>query len=280
MRQTEKTLREVRAREEETARQTEKARREERARQAVETAVTNAYEWAQASRWEDAVRLLDVADNRVADANSDELRVRIDQAKKDVNFAQRFINVRSLAVVSTADHFFVMVSSYEAFAELYAEIFAEANFDVVNGDPEAIAARIRAAPLGAHTVAALDEWALAAFMVDRAPLQKQLLRIARLADPDPVWRDRLRDPALWRDKKALSRLADDSLTVLKPPASHHLVITGALLRNLGGKAEETRLMRNALLRLRGDPWPGSTGKWPRFTPATANMRTRRPTCAS
>ena len=58
---------------------------------------------------------------------------------------------------------------------------------------EETAALIRASPLAAHTIAALDVWALAAFMTNRGPLQEKLLLIARLADPDPKWGDRFQN---------------------------------------------------------------------------------------
>jgi tetratricopeptide (TPR) repeat protein len=38
----------------------------------------------------------------------------------------------------------------------------------------------------------------------------RLLRLARLADPDPEWGDRLREPALWGDPEALRRLAAEA----------------------------------------------------------------------
>ena len=47
----------------------------------------------------------------------------------------------------------------------------------------------------AHIVAALDDWAVCAADPAR---QDWLLGVARRADPDP-WRDRVRDPAVWRD---------------------------------------------------------------------------------
>ena len=55
----------------------------------------------------------------------------------------------------------------------------------------------------AHLVAALDDWAVCAADPAR---QDWLLGVAHRADPDP-WRDRVRDPAAWRDGKALAELA-------------------------------------------------------------------------
>jgi hypothetical protein len=47
---------------------------------------------------------------------------------------------------------------------------------------------------------------LACFMED--PQVARLLELARAADPDP-WRDRFRDPAVWADRAALTKLANE-----------------------------------------------------------------------
>src|SRR5262249_32597106 len=85
----------------------------------------------------------------------------------------------------------------------YAEAFRDQGLGEPPDDPERAAARVRASKRAAHIVAALDDWAVCAADPAR---QDWLLDVARRADPDP-WRDRVRDPAAWRDGKALAELA-------------------------------------------------------------------------
>ena len=85
----------------------------------------------------------------------------------------------------------------------YAEAFRDQGLGEPPNDPEGAAARVRASQWAAHVVAALDDWAVSAADPAR---QDWLLGVARRADPDP-WRDRVRDPAAWRDGKALAELA-------------------------------------------------------------------------
>jgi len=77
----------------------------------------------------------------------------------------------------------------------YAEAFAEAGLGEVGDDEEAVARRVVDSPVREALVPALDGWADAAEEEGR---RAWLLGVARRADPHP-WRDRLRQPALWRD---------------------------------------------------------------------------------
>jgi serine/threonine-protein kinase len=85
----------------------------------------------------------------------------------------------------------------------YAEAFRDQGLGEPANDPEGAAARVRASKWAAHLVAALDDWAVCASDPAR---QDWVLAVARRADPDP-WRDRIRDPAVWRDGAALTELA-------------------------------------------------------------------------
>ena len=169
----------------------------------IETAISNAYKSGREDRWEEARRILAVAPTHLAEANSEELRLRIARAETDLVFARSIEDARTQAEMGTAAHFYVAVTSYPAFAKSYSEVFAAAGFDV-EGDSEAAARRIQSTPLAEQTITALDLWAFAAFRLNRESLHKQLLRIARLADPDPAWRDHLRDPAICATSKPCS----------------------------------------------------------------------------
>jgi serine/threonine-protein kinase len=236
----------------ETARQAERARRAERARLAVETAIANGYRSARAERFSEAGYFLKEAADHLPEADSVEFGERVEQARRDVRFAEALSGVRGVLVGARAvDGFFVPGPSLDAWAEGYARAFAEARFDL-DGDANAIAGRIRASRLPDQTIAALDHWALVALLLRREPTQKKLLRIARRADPGSAWRDRFRDPACWGDEGALRRLARDALATAKPPAAHQLAIIGALLRHHGAPTEEDALLHQAVLQRPGD----------------------------
>jgi serine/threonine-protein kinase len=234
------------------AHRAETTQREGRAREAIKSALTDAYKSGQAQDWEAAERTLADAANYVADAADDQLHRQLDQAKIHLQFARSLEGIRQkVAKNDVLAGYFVPTTSYETLADDYERAFAQGHFDIP-GAAAAAAARIGAEPLAGQIIAALDEWAFAAFMLKRESLQKHLLQIAQLADPDPLWRDRFRDPALWRNARELLKLADDASA--NSPAAHHLAITGALLSHLGEKAEETRLLRDALHRRPGDYW--------------------------
>jgi serine/threonine-protein kinase len=236
----------------ETAREAERTRRAEQARLAVETAIANSYASAKAERFGEAGSFLKEAEDRLPEADSAELGERIAEAGHDVHFAQALSGVREQCyAVKAVEGFFVPVALPDAWAQEYARVFAEARFDL-DGDADAVAGRIRASRLPEQTIAALDHWALGAFLLRQGPTRQKLLGIAARADPEPAWRDRFRDPACWGDEGALGRLARDALATAEPPAAYQLAITGALLRHHGAPAEEVALLRRAVFQRPGD----------------------------
>src|SRR5262249_51566725 len=86
------------------------------------------------------------------------------------------------------------------------------------------------------------------FIVRDEPLVKRLLRVARLADPEPRWRDRFRDADSWRSQEQLLQLADDAFITSPPPSGHQLALLGLLLRNRGGLEQGTHLLGGACRR--------------------------------
>jgi tetratricopeptide (TPR) repeat protein len=85
----------------------------------------------------------------------------------------------------------------------YAEAFRDHGLGEPSNDPERVADQVRTSKWASLILAALDDWAVSATDPAR---QDWLLEVARRADPDR-WRDRVRDPAVWRDGKALAELA-------------------------------------------------------------------------
>jgi tetratricopeptide (TPR) repeat protein len=105
---------------------------------------------------------------------------------------------------------------------------------------------------------ALDHWAFVANMLQDRRSLARLLRLARRADPDPVWGDRFRDPALWGDRRRLRRLAAEAQQHLareapeKGPPTPLLVLLAKKLGQQDGRAEP--LLRAAQARHPEDFW--------------------------
>jgi eukaryotic-like serine/threonine-protein kinase len=237
----------------ESTRKLAQAVRQRRAREAIETTIDNAYKSGRDERWDEANRILADATNHLPDADSDDLRLRIAQAGADLKFARDIESIRAMIEPRILANFFVQVPSYSKFAGEYAKAFSRANIDV-RKNADLAATRIRSNPLAEQITAALEVWAFAEFKQNRTAGQKLLLRIAQLVDPEPAWRDRFRNLAIWRDKQALLWLADDASKAPKPPPAHQLAILGALLRDLREPDEQWRLLRDALDRRPGDFW--------------------------
>ena len=120
----------------------------------------------------------------------------------------------------------------------YEEAFRKAGIGAPGDDPVEVAARVRASPVRAALVSALDDWAACAADRDQ---QVWVLAVVRRADPDP-WRDLVRDPATWDKSEALRDLADRALVAEQSP--HLLAVLGARLRarNLDANAFMTRVV--------------------------------------
>jgi serine/threonine-protein kinase len=130
----------------------------------------------------------------------------VEEARRDHDFLVRLDTIRlnrSTLVLGQHAHAALLRFNKARADRDYAAAFRDQGLGEPEGDPEGAAARVRASKWAAHVVAALDDWAVCAADPAR---QDWLLGVARRADPDP-WRDRVRDPAVWRDGKALAGLA-------------------------------------------------------------------------
>src|SRR5262249_30843616 len=76
-------------------------------------------------------------------------------------------------------------------------------------------------------------------------LVERFLKVARLADPGSPWRDRFRDPTLWRNAGQLQELAATAFTSSPPPSEHQLALLGLLLRQAGAKGQSGPLLGEA-----------------------------------
>jgi serine/threonine protein kinase/cytochrome c-type biogenesis protein CcmH/NrfG len=132
----------------------------------------------------------------------------------------------------------------------YPRAFAAAKLPVLEGDPEAIAKRIGSSAIKEQLVAALDDWAWVDIVAGKEDLLMRLLEVARLANPDHRFGDRLRQPKVWKDRYSLTSLAKET-----PPAKlspQLLAVVGLLLT--WNKLEDENWLRQAQAHYPTDFW--------------------------
>jgi serine/threonine protein kinase/Flp pilus assembly protein TadD len=232
----------------EGVRQTEAARRAGRAREAVAVMMEQARGLLRQGLWTEARDVLKQAEGRLDDAGAGDLGARLARARADVDLAERLEANRTGSAAS-----FWTGRGIETAGQVYAAAFAGAGL-LASGDAGVDAARIRDSAIREQLVAALDDWAL---VTPDDGLRARLLGLTRRVDPDPAWRDRVRDPAVRGDRGALERLAG---AVPGPPGAEPppqlLHTLAAWLKAAGGEPEP--LLRAAQQRRPGDFWLNRT----------------------
>jgi tetratricopeptide (TPR) repeat protein len=215
-------------------------------RRAVEAALDRAEALRQESRLDKAAAALEQAQLALGAPEPADPRQRPDVAEAERALVSRLEAIRQRRVAVVDGRF-----DNRTAARDYAAAFKEAGLGVVGDDEEEVAKRVRASGVSGQLVAALDDWASVAAEPEALAW---LLGVARRADPDP-WRDRLRDPAVRRDRQALRALADDALrgggAKLNELSPQLLGSLGALL---GGGPEAVPLLRAAQRRYPSDFW--------------------------
>jgi serine/threonine-protein kinase len=219
-------------RHQEENRQAAKAQRERHARGAIETALKRADDRRRGERWREGLLILSEASTHLAEANSPPLEQRLQHALSDFRFAADLEQVRQSGPLEHHNQ-----PQYKRQAAAFRVTFERGGIPI-GDDAKTAADSIRASAIHDQLVAALDDWALAAFIVNDRPLVNQLLRVARLADPEPRWRDRFRDTDNWGSPEHLLELAEDAFNTSPPPSGHHLALLSLLLRRCGGRADQ------------------------------------------
>jgi serine/threonine protein kinase/Tfp pilus assembly protein PilF len=219
-------------------------RRAGRAREAVAVMMEQIQGLLRQGLWDEARAVLRQAEERLEDTGAVDPRARLAQAQSDVDLSARLEDIRM-----DSGWRFWNRRGQRTVVHDYAAAFQRS--ELLASDGEAGAAdRIRRSAIREQLVAALDDWALA---TPDDGLRARLLHLARRVDPDPAWRDRIRDPAVRGDRQALERLATevrDSPEAVPPP---QLLRTLAVwLREAGGHPEP--LLRAAQQRRPGDFW--------------------------
>jgi serine/threonine-protein kinase len=197
--------------------------------------------------------VLERARDRLAGFVPPELHGRLAKAFENLEFVKRLdaIRLERALIKPPIDRLDVVVSpvtemprdsraprSETLSGRQYEEAFGRAGIRAPADDPTQSAARVRASPIRAAMVAALDDWAGCAADPEQ---QAWVLAVARRADPD-TWRVRVRDAATWDNTEALRELAAQAPVAEQSPQL--LAVLGARLRaqQLDSKAFMTRVV--------------------------------------
>src|SRR5262249_50163494 len=154
-------------------------------------------------RWDDALQVLERADERLAGGGPDHLRERVHQLRDNVTWAAE-LDEASLRIV-TGD--WDPREGFVAMDRVYGEAFARRGWALRAVSAGEVASRIRGSAIRIPLVEALDHWAAVRERL-RPGSGERLREMAGLADEDP-WRQQLRDPGVRKDRAALKRLADE-----------------------------------------------------------------------
>jgi serine/threonine-protein kinase len=235
-------------RQQETDRQTAKARREGQAREALGTALRRADDLRREERWGEALAVLADASPNVTEANDPNLEQRFRQTQSDFQVAAELERVRESSPLLADGNI-----DYRQRAADFRKAFEHAGLSI-DGDVESVVDFIRASAIGTQLIAAVEDRALVAHMLDDGPLVERLLRIARSAEPEPLWRDRFRTPAAWKSRPQLLQLAGAAFETSPQPSEHELALLALLLRKTGSPSEGSRLLGEACRRRPKNFW--------------------------
>jgi tetratricopeptide (TPR) repeat protein len=218
----------------------EAARRQVELREAVAAALDKVTDLRQQARWGEARAVLEQVRQRLGPSGPEDWRRQVELAEADLALVDRLDGARLKASVWLGSHYDTALADRD-----YAVAFREAGLGDETEPAEVVAERIRASAVREQLVAAVDDdWRLSV-----GKRRAWLLAVARAADPDP-WRNRFRDPEVWKDHAAVERLAGEAkVSELSPQI---LTALGALLQESG--ADPVPLLTAARRRYPSDFW--------------------------
>jgi serine/threonine-protein kinase len=192
----------------------------------------------------EASAALQRAKGRLGDRGSDGLHRRLDQSTRELELAKQLEEHRLDLDVA---NFGGIIYASRA-CEGYEKTFREAGLGQVHDDAESVAERIRASNIQNALVAALDHWS--ATTRDQGH-RSWLLNVARRVDRDPTgWRDRARNPEVWKSDEALAKLIETA-----PFADDNVSLLLALVLRLRANSPEQALNLKRIQKTHpGDVW--------------------------
>lgn len=208
----------------------------------VQTNLLAAEHLTQESAWSEAGAALDRAEGRIGNGGPQDLRRRLEQARRELEEAQlrseldhRVEEIRLARATyiegrfdPDAEHRFRDDKADQA----YAVAFAAAGIGTSTDDAAVVASRIAVCHARSELVVALDDWRLSA--ADRRR-RDWLVEVLRRLDADP-WRTRIRSAGVWENESAL-RDAAQSVAVKEQPVDF-LIILGMRLGQMSNDGLE------------------------------------------
>jgi len=188
--------------------------------------------------WDDAEKLLGRTEVLVGSDGDPELRERIAEAKRNTTFIKLLDQIRldkSVVVEGKLD--------FAGSLPRYREAFKEHGFDVLNGDPAELAAKLNSSPVRKFLLEALDEWA----MTEPSNARAKIVALTAAATGQS-WRTQLADAS--KDGYQLERLFDSIPETERTPAV--VVAVGRRLDKL--KRNGVRPIESALRQYPSEFW--------------------------
>jgi serine/threonine-protein kinase len=152
-----------------------------------------------AGDWNNAREALERAKGRLGEQDVSNARARLHQSERELQLVADLAAIRLSRAELAGEHL-----NQAAAAARYEKTFDAAGLNVQALGAETVAERINASPIRNELIAALDDWATCVVTV--AQLEK-IYDVARCADPDPRWRDKVRDASIINKRQALTDLA-------------------------------------------------------------------------
>jgi tetratricopeptide (TPR) repeat protein len=176
----------------------------------AETGLAQAAQMQKDYRFAEAFAMLDQVDGWVQQAADGELRQRLARAVADLELVRDLDEIRQKAATLAEDRW----DRGHVRAE-YPEVLARHELNVLEGDIDELAQRIRASAVRDSIVGALDDWASSE---NNRQSKQRLLELANLADePDP-WRQAVRRAVARGDERALLDLQGETKQGKPTPA--------------------------------------------------------------
>ena len=237
--------------------------RTRQAREDIVAAMSRAVELRNNDRYKAAETLLAQARRRLADIpEAGKLAIRLEQADADLAVVRRLDEIR---VEKAATANIVTLNEFAYGRDgAFADVFREYGIDIFSqASPDELGELITASAVTESLIAALDDWS-----ANDEESRQRILAVTHVADDD-AFRNRLRDPALWRDKKSLIELADRVEPVALSPAA--LVNLANRLVRVDARAAAVRLGTKATTQYPGDFWLRMTLAKSLYDPQTTTV---------
>ena len=234
-------------RQQQLVRRAEEARTLAEVTGAINDNVRQATESLRAADWPAARTALVRADARLGAAPvPEEMREQVQKLKADLALAARLDDTRQEQTNEAAGGDF----DYARAETIYRDAFAGAGLNPETDDVAAGAELIRASPIRAQLVEALDDWALVKGRLKTAG-RERLLELAGAADEDE-WRKGFRTALAKDDVAAMKRLAAAPEAAEQTPAT--LALVGYALNRAGERQPAVVVLRAAQRRYPTDFW--------------------------